>query len=279
MTDLKLDPYKQEIADLYTRRSSIYDHSEWHLQIAHRLVEYGRVNVGQQVLDIATGTGMVALKASEIVGTGGKVVGVDISIGMLEQARQKAESLGLQQVEFLLADAEALDLEPDRFDRIFCASAFIWMSHLHDALCHWWRFLKPGGRIGIHAFADTAFVGGVVAQAIAARYGIDFAMSKPTGTIEKCRELLARSGFAAIEIHIEQGGSYISLEAAKRMWAGDNHPAPGQYPPPLSQLSVEQLAQAQAEFEAELEQLQTEQGIWNDMTTFYVFGQKPIESS
>jgi SAM-dependent methyltransferase len=86
MADLELDPYKQEIADLYTRRSSTYDNSEWHLHIAHRLVEYGQVNSEQQVLDIATGTGMVALKAAEIVGTKGKVVGVDISIGMLDQA-------------------------------------------------------------------------------------------------------------------------------------------------------------------------------------------------
>lgn len=37
----KLDKYKQEIADLYTRRSQTYDNSDWHLQIARRLVEYG----------------------------------------------------------------------------------------------------------------------------------------------------------------------------------------------------------------------------------------------
>ncbi|MBW4662786.1 MAG: hypothetical protein KME01_01060 [Chroococcus sp. CMT-3BRIN-NPC107] len=56
---------------------------------------------------------------------------------------------------------------------------------------------------------------------------------------------------------------------------GSSHPAPGQYPPPLSQLSSEQLIQAKAEFEAELAALQTEQGIWNDITTFYIYGRKP----
>jgi hypothetical protein len=59
------------------------------------------------------------------------------------------------------------------------------------------------------------------------------------------------------------------------MWVGSSHPAPGQYPPPLSQLSSEQLIQAKAEFEAELAALQTEQGIWNDITTFYIYGRKP----
>ena len=93
-------------------------------------------------------------------------------------------------------------------------------------------------------------------------------------TVEKCHRLLEQAGFEDIDVKIDQDGSYISLEKAKAMWPGSSHPAPGQYPPPLSTLSTEQLAQAKAQFEAELEALQTEQGIWNDITTFYVFGQK-----
>ena len=270
----KLDKYKQEIADLYTRRSQTYDNSDWHLQIARRLVEYGQVSSGQQVLDIATGTGHVAIAAAQIVGSEGRVIGVDISAGMLDVARNKALELNLHNTEFLLADAEKLDFPGNSCDRIFCSSAFIWMSDLHAAPTHWHTFLKPGGIIGIHAFADTAFVGGVVTQKVAEKYGISFNMSKPTGTVEKCHRLLEQAGFEEIEIKIEQDGSYISLEKAKTMWAGNSHPAPGQYPLPLLTLSNEQLAQAKAEFEAELEALQTEQGIWNDITTFYVFGHK-----
>ena len=278
----ELDKYKQEIADLYTRRSQTYDNSDWHLQIAHRLVEYGRVSRGQKVLDIATGTGHVAIAAAQIVGSEGRVIGIDISPGMLAVARNKALELNLNNTEFLLGDAENLDLPDNSCDslrdsfasRIFCSSAFIWMSDLHAALTHWHRFLKPGGILGIHAFADTAFVGGVVTQQVAEKYGISFNMSKPTGTIEKCHRLLEQAGFKEIEIKIEQDGSYISLEKAKAMWAGNSHPAPGQYPPPLSTLSTEQLAQAKAEFDAEIEALETEAGIWNDITTFYVFGQK-----
>ena len=75
---IKLDDYKQQIANLYSDRSSRYDNGDWHPQIAHRLVEYAQVSSGQHVLDIATGTGMVAIEASQIVGTLGKVVGIDI---------------------------------------------------------------------------------------------------------------------------------------------------------------------------------------------------------
>ncbi len=272
---LDLEVYKQEIADLYSGRSQTYDNSNWHLQIAHRLVEYGQVSSGQYILDIATGTGHVAISSAQLVGAEGKVIGIDISAEMVKQARYKAEQLNLKNIEFQLVDAESLNFTANSFDRIFCSSAFIWMSDLIAALRLWHNCLKPGGIIGIHAFADTAFIGGVVTQKIAQKYGISFLMSKPTGTVEKCQNLLQKAGFEAIDIKVEQEGSYISLDKAKGMWAGSSHPAPGQYPPPLSQLSLEQLIQAKTEFEAELELLQTEQGIWNDITTFYVYGSKP----
>lgn len=277
---LKLNNYKQEIADLYTGRSQTYDKTcdnhDWHWKIANRLVEYGQVGLGHQVLDIATGTGHCAISAAQLVGSEGKVIGIDISPGMVAQARQKAANLKLGNVEFQLADGENLDFPAHSFDRIFCGSAFIWMSDLFSALYLWHKLLKPGGIIGIQAFAETAFVGGVVAQKVAEKYGISFLMSKPTGTVEKCQNLLQQAKFDSIAIEVEQDGDYISLEKAKRMWAGSEHPAPGQYPPPLSQLSSEQLVQAKDEFERELEDLQTEQGIWNDITTYYIYGQKPI---
>lgn len=272
---LILNEYKQQIADLYSRRSQTYDDGDWHPRIAHRLVEHARITRGQHVLDIATGTGMVAIEAAQLVGSEGRVVGVDISNGILEQARRKVEAFGLSNIQFQLADAEALDFPENSFDLVLCSSAFIWMSDLIAALRLWHRLLKPGGLIGFHAFAETAFVGGVVTQKVAEKYGISYAMSKPTGTIEKCYDLLTAAGFEAIEIKSEQDGGYISLEQAKRMWAGSEHPAPGQFPNPMSQLSSEQLEQAKAEFEAELEALVTEQGIWNDVTIFFTFGRKP----
>ena len=272
---MPLDEYKQQVADLYSRRSSNYDDGDWHPRIAHHLVEYAQLSPGQQVLDIATGTGMVAIEAAQIVGAEGRVIGVDISTGMLKQARRKVAALGLSNVEFQLADAEALDFPSNSFDYIFCSSALIWMSDLLGALRLWHRLLKPGGILGFHAFANNAFVGGVVAQRVLEKYGISLLFSKQTGTVEKCHDLLQQAGFEAINIKSEQDGSYISLEKAKGMWSGNgSSPVPGQYPNPLLQLTSEQLAQARVEFDAQLEALQTEQGIWNDITIFYAFGRK-----
>jgi ubiquinone/menaquinone biosynthesis C-methylase UbiE len=276
MTDrLKLDEYKQQIADLYSDRSAIYDNGAWHPRIAHRLVELADMQPGQQVLDIATGTGMVAIEAAQLVGDEGHVIGIDIATGMVELARQKVTALGLNNIEFQIADAEDLSFPDDRFDRIFCSSAFIWMSDLLGALQHWHRLLKPGGRLGFHAFADTAFIGGTISQQILEKYGVSLLLSKPTGTVKKCHDLLQQAGFESLDIKTEPDGNYISLEKAKTMWAGNpSFPAPGQFPNPSIELTAEQLAQAKVEFDAELEWLQTPQGIWDDGTIFYVFGQK-----
>lgn len=272
-----MNEYKQQVANLYSSRSSSYDNGDWHPRIAQRLVEYAQLDPGQQVLDIATGTGIVAIEAAQIIGTEGRVIGVDISAGMLDVAKRKSETLGLSNIEFLLADAEDLNFPDNSFDHVFCSSAFIWMSDLIGVLKLWHKLIKPGGLLSFHAFADTAFVGGVVAQKVLENYGISLLLNRTTGTVDKCYDLLQQAGFEKINIKTEQDGSYISLEQAKRMWPGSGScPAPGQYPNPLLELSSKQLTQAKAEFDAELETLNTEQGIWNDITIFYTFGRKAV---
>ncbi|HBE33081.1 MAG TPA: methyltransferase [Cyanobacteria bacterium UBA11369] len=272
---LKLDQYKQQIADLYSRRSDTYDQSEWHQQIAHRLVEYAQIGRGQQVLDMATGTGMVAIEAAQIVGDEGRVIAVDISTGMLEQLKRKIETLKLNNIEIMLADAEALELTENSCDRILCSSALIWLMDIPATLRIWHQFLKPGGIIGFHGFADTAFIGGVIQKQVLKKYGVSLIYNDITGTAEKCHNLLQQAGFEGIEVKTEQYGNYISLEQAKQMWiANPNSPTPGLLTNPLSQLSPPQLEQAKAEFDAELQTLVTEQGIWNDITIYFTLGRK-----
>ena len=274
MNQIALDSYKQEIADLYTERSDTYDNSLWHKKIASRLVEYAKIKPNLDILDIATGTGHCAISAAKLVGEKGKVIGVDISPGMISQARDKARQLNLNNLEFQIADGENSNFSANSFDRIFCASAFIWMSDLNNSLRLWRELLKPGGILGVQAFAETAFVGGVVMQEIAAKHGIDLLFSKPTGTIEKCHNLFQKAGLNSVEIKVEQAGGYISLERAKKMYTDGKHPAPGQYPSPLTKLSAIELSQIKQEFYRKLEDLETEQGVWNDVTTYYIYGCK-----
>jgi hypothetical protein len=85
---------------------------------------------------------------------------------------------------------------------------------------------------------------------------------------------MRRLMFKNIDIKIVADGSYIGLEEAKSSWVTASHPAPGQFPHPMAKMTSEQHAAAQSDFEHELEKLNSKQGIWNDMTVFYVFGEK-----
>ena len=278
MKQLKLNEYKQGVADSYDRRSQTYDDSEWHIQICHRLLEYSQVSTRQTVLDIGTGTGHLAIAAAQIVGDQGQVIGIDISAGMLEQAQSKVDALGLNNVEFQLADAETLTYPVDHFNHILCANTFPWMENKEETLRLWHQFLKPGGRIGVHTPADTAYVGAVVLRRVFAKYGIPLEPSNRIGSVEQCRNLFTNAGFKAVEVKLEQHGSYTNLDKAKATWEGVVvHPLSTSLKilgNGLSQLSSAQLAQVEAEFEAELKSLQTGQGIWDDLTTLYILGRK-----
>ena len=81
-----LSAYKQKLAEIFDARTD-YHRSELHAQMANRLVQLAAPQPRESVLDIATGTSFVAIPAAHLVGASGKVVGVDISAGMLAQAK------------------------------------------------------------------------------------------------------------------------------------------------------------------------------------------------
>jgi ubiquinone/menaquinone biosynthesis C-methylase UbiE len=91
--------------------------------VSRRLVELAEIKPGSRVLDIATGVGEPAITAAKKVSSGsnGHVLATDISPMMLSIARQRAASLGLQDViEFKEGDAETIDLQPSTFDAALC---------------------------------------------------------------------------------------------------------------------------------------------------------------
>nr|WP_293164561.1 methyltransferase domain-containing protein [Okeania sp. SIO2C9] len=92
------------------------------------MVASAQIKPGDKVLDIATGTCHIAIEVAQLVGNNGRVVGIDISSGILEQARKKVAQLNLTNIEFQLADGENIDFPANSFDLIFCANAFPLMA-------------------------------------------------------------------------------------------------------------------------------------------------------
>ena len=269
-----MQAYHKTITDTYDERSRNHDKSEWHRKTALRLIEDLPPRSGDSVLDIATGTGTIAFHAGSLVGPNGKVVGIDLSEGMLAQANVKLSASGLHNLEFILSDAKNLEFLPDSFDRMYCASAFFWILDPVATLKHWRDLLKPGGSLGFHALPDTSYVWVSVARRVLADYGISYVLNTPTGTIDKCRQLLVDAGFKAIDIREETHGYYIPLEQAKNAWLKKEEFSPGQHPNPLQDVSLEIVAQAQRDYDARIEGLNTDKGVWNDITMYYVYGRK-----
>lgn len=265
--------YKQQLADYYSDRGPNYDKSDFHQQLAERLVVGAALQPGQQVLDMATGTGLVAVAAAQRVGPQGRVVGVDLAAGMLQQAQQKREALGLQNLELYHGDAETLELADSAFDVVLCCSALILLPDIPAALNRWRQFLKPGGLIGFTDFAETAFVTGAILKRLTHRHGIVLPIfNTVVGTAAKCQALLQTAGFEDIKIATDQFGDYLDLEQAQADW---DKMLETPFCSPLQQLPPAQLAQIRTDYRATLAALATDGRVWNDITTFLVWGRKP----
>jgi ubiquinone/menaquinone biosynthesis C-methylase UbiE len=107
------------------------------------LVEAAGARSGETVVDLCTGTGSSALRLAR---TGARVVGIDLSAGMLRQARRK--SADLPAIQWVQADVRALPVASGRADRVTCAYAMYELTEAvrRDLLEEVVRVLRPGGK-------------------------------------------------------------------------------------------------------------------------------------
>ena len=98
----------------------------------------------QNILDIATGTGDLAILMTKTTAT--KIIGLDISAGMLDVGRQKIQQKNLSnKIEMMLADSENMPFENDTFDAITVAFGVRNFENLEKGLAEILRVLKPNG--------------------------------------------------------------------------------------------------------------------------------------
>jgi SAM-dependent methyltransferase len=115
--------------------------------VSRRLVELAGVGPGDTVLDVATGYGEPALTAARAVAPGGRVVATDIAEDMLAFGRERAVQAGLDNIEFLAADAEALRFDDETFDAILSRQGLQFLPDVPGTLKRFHSFLKSEGRL------------------------------------------------------------------------------------------------------------------------------------
>ena len=123
--------------------------------LAERLCDAVDLRSGSSVLDVACGTGHVAIDAAR---TFCDVTGVDYVEELVETARRRADAEGLA-VRFDVADAEALPFDDASFDYVLSAIGVMFTADHDQAAAELVRVCRPGGRIGLANWTAEGFIG------------------------------------------------------------------------------------------------------------------------
>jgi SAM-dependent methyltransferase len=114
-------------------------------EVGGRIVRLVAVGAGEDVLDVACGTGNAAIRAAE---AGGRVIGVDLAPELFDAARARAARAGVE-VQWVEGDAEALPYPDDSFDVVLSTFGCPWVPRHEQAAREIARVLRPGGRLGL----------------------------------------------------------------------------------------------------------------------------------
>jgi ubiquinone/menaquinone biosynthesis C-methylase UbiE len=175
---------------------------EW----APRVADAAKLAPGQNVLDVACGTGALACEAAGRVAPGGGVVGLDRNEGMLAVARRKSPGIAWRS-----GRAETLPFDDDAFDAVVCQFGLMFFEDRVAALKEMTRVLRPGGHMVVAVWdalertpgyaAMTLLLKRLFGDAIANELRAPFSLGDP----EVLRALFAAAGIPEVDIRTPLG--------------------------------------------------------------------------
>lgn len=264
---------KQMIQNGFNTVASGYDHPSlpFFSETAHRLIQYLQLEPEHYLLDVCCGTGQVALKAAETL-TNGKVIGIDFSTGMLQQAKDKAQKSGLTNTDFRQMDMEALEFPAGSFDAATSSFGLFFVEDMASALTGITSTVKPGGKVAISSFTGEAF--SPMSDIFIKNYEatgreIPPLSWKRLATHEQIEEQFNTAGITDISIHHEPLGYQMTSE--QQWWdvvwnAG--------WRSLLNQMTAEEQKTFEQQHLKEIKDIIGEQGIWFNTEVLIAVGNK-----
>lgn len=266
---------KQAITSVFDLVANKYDNPSLRFFpiCADKLTDHAKISPKQKVLDIATGTGMVAMAAAQRLGSTGRVQAIDLSKNMISQAQENLKHAGLDNVDFQVMDAEILDFKDNYFDVITCSYGLFFMPNMSVALKSWLRVLKPGGKLIFTSFAPSAFQPLTeIFMKNLAEYDIVPPMPRWLQLAEEdlCKKILMDNGFVEPQVTQDQLGYH--LKDFNQWWQVIQSAG---YRGLFEQLPQEHRQEFEAKHKIEIEKIATKEGIWMDVQTLFSSALKP----
>lgn len=247
--------------------------------VTQALIEEAQITRGSTVLDVATGPGEPALAIAELVGSEGKVLGIDAVPEMVEAARREAERRRLHNARFAVAQADRLPAEANGVDAVVSRFGIMFFPSPDGAVREMLRVLKPGGRIAfaVWHFAERNPFHYIVSRAIeryvdspppAADAPDAFRFAEPG----KLRAILSEAGAAAVSERLLQFSirAQVSLE---EFWTLRSEMSE-RLRSKLAQLTKEQMAEVKREAIGALRTYSVDGGVTVPAEVLIVAGSK-----
>ncbi|MFV1996688.1 MAG: class I SAM-dependent methyltransferase [Acidiferrobacterales bacterium] len=272
------DKIKQAITAVFNKVAEGYEHpySRYFPFAADKILFLLKPKRGDKILDIATGTGVVATTLAKTIEPG-RVHAIDLSEGMLAQLDKSIEKLGIDNIDAHIMDAESLEFRKEYFDTAVCSFGLFFLPDMLTGLREWVRVIKPGGTLMFTSFGQNAFQ--PMTRLLLDRleyYGVETPKDRTKmgwyklATAEQGKDLMHQADLTKTEVVSEQLGFHLrsAMEWWEVVWNAG-------FRGMVDQVPEAKLDQFRKEHLAEVEQLRDEEGIWLDAEVLFFKATKP----